>query len=58
MDGHGDGCFAVGIRSAQIEGRRARLMAGVGVVAGSDPEAELAETDLKLQPMLAALVRP
>jgi menaquinone-specific isochorismate synthase len=58
VDGRGDGCFAVGIRSAQIEGRRARLMAGVGVVAGSDAAAELAETDLKLQPMLAALVRP
>ncbi len=58
VDGNGDGCFAIGIRSAQIEGRRARLMAGVGVVAGSDPESELAETDLKLQPMLAAIVRP
>jgi len=58
VDGGGDGCWAVGIRSAQIEGRRARLMAGVGVVAESDPEAELAETDLKLAPMLAAIVRP
>jgi len=58
VDGGGDGCWAVGIRSAQIEGRRARLMAGVGVVAESDPEAELAETELKLEPMLAAIVRP
>jgi menaquinone-specific isochorismate synthase len=58
VDGNGDGCFAIGIRSAQIDGRRARLMAGVGVVAGSDPPSELAETDLKLQPMLAAIVRP
>jgi menaquinone-specific isochorismate synthase len=58
VDAAGDGCFAVGIRSAQIEGRRARLMAGVGVVAGSDPDAELAETELKLQPMLTALIRP
>jgi menaquinone-specific isochorismate synthase len=58
VDADGDGCFAIGIRSAQIEGRRARLMAGVGVVAESDPESELAETDLKLQPMLAAIVRP
>jgi menaquinone-specific isochorismate synthase len=57
VDGDGDGCFAVGIRSAQIEGRRARLLAGVGIVAGSDPAAELAETDLKLQPMLGAIVR-
>jgi menaquinone-specific isochorismate synthase len=58
VDANGDGCFAIGIRSAQIEGRRARLMAGVGVVAESDPGSELAETDLKLQPMLAAIVRP
>jgi menaquinone-specific isochorismate synthase len=58
VDAGGDGCFVLGIRCAQIEGRRARLMAGVGVVAGSDPEAELAETELKLEPMLAAIVRP
>jgi menaquinone-specific isochorismate synthase len=58
VDGDGDGCWAVGIRSAQIEGHHAHLMAGVGVLAGSDPRAELAETDLKLQPMLAAIVRP
>jgi menaquinone-specific isochorismate synthase len=58
VDGEGDGCWAVGIRSAQIEGHHAHLMAGVGVLAGSDPRAELAETDLKLQPMLAAIVQP
>jgi len=58
VDGDGDGCWAVGIRSAEIEGCRARLMAGVGIVDGSDPDAELAETDLKLQPLLAAIVRP
>ncbi len=58
VDAEGDGCFALGIRSAHIDGRRARLMAGVGIVAGSDPETELAETDLKFQPMLAAIIRP
>jgi len=58
VDGNGDGCWAVGIRSAQIEGCRARLMAGAGIVAGSVPEAELTETDLKLQPLLDAIVRP
>ncbi|MDA8061751.1 MAG: chorismate-binding protein, partial [Actinomycetota bacterium] len=40
------------------EGSRAELFAGVGVVAGSDPMAELAETQLKLQALLAAVVRP
>jgi menaquinone-specific isochorismate synthase len=58
VDAEGDGCWALGIRSAHIDGRRARLMAGVGIVAESDPETELAETDLKFQPMLAAVTRP
>jgi menaquinone-specific isochorismate synthase len=48
----------VAIRSARIHGATARLYAGVGVVAESEPAAELAETQLKLQAVLAALVRP
>ncbi|MDX2239333.1 MAG: isochorismate synthase [Leptolyngbyaceae cyanobacterium bins.302] len=51
----GEGEFAVGIRSALIDGCRARLFAGAGIVAGSDPERELAEVQLKLQALLAAL---
>jgi menaquinone-specific isochorismate synthase len=58
MDRAGDGAWAVGIRSAELDGRRARLFAGVGVVAASDPRSELAETQLKLQALLAAVVRP
>ncbi len=58
MDASGDGEWAIGIRSAVVEGSRAELFAGVGVVAGSDPMAELAETQLKLQALLAAVVRP
>ena len=58
VDRDGDGTFVVGIRSAEIRGRQARLFAGVGIVAGSEPEAELVETQLKLQALLAALVRP
>jgi menaquinone-specific isochorismate synthase len=58
VDGRGDGAFVVGIRCAEIAGRRARLFAGVGVVEGSDPDDELAETQLKLQALLAAVVRP
>lgn len=58
VDARGDGEWAVGVRSAEIAGTRARLYAGVGVVADSDPEAELAETQLKLQALLAAVVRP
>jgi menaquinone-specific isochorismate synthase len=58
VDADGNGQWAVGIRCAEIEGRSARLFAGVGVVAGSDPDAELAETQAKLQAMLSAIVRP
>lgn len=58
MDARGDGAWAVGIRCAQVDGAVARLYAGVGLVRGSDPEAELTETQLKLQALLAALVRP
>lgn len=47
----GDGEWGIALRCAQLEGARARLFAGVGVVAGSLPENELAETRLKLLAM-------
>ena len=52
----GNSEFIVGIRSALIDGDRARLYAGAGIVAGSDPDKELAEIQLKLQALLKALV--
>jgi len=58
VDADGNGTWAVAIRCAEIDGPRARLFAGVGVVAESDPHAELAETQAKLQAMLSAIVRP
>jgi menaquinone-specific isochorismate synthase len=58
VDSRGDGTWALGLRSARLDGDRASMYAGVGVVAESDPAAELAETQLKLQALLAALVRP
>lgn len=58
VDARGDGCFALGIRCAEVSGPEARIYAGNGIVAGSDPGEELAETQLKLQALLAALVRP
>jgi menaquinone-specific isochorismate synthase len=58
VDARGDGAWAVAIRSAEVDGNRARIFAGNGVVSGSDPADELAETQLKLQALLAALVRP
>jgi menaquinone-specific isochorismate synthase len=56
VDYQGNGEFAVGIRSALIDGCHARLFAGAGIVSGSDPNRELAEVQLKLQALLAALV--
>jgi menaquinone-specific isochorismate synthase len=58
MDARGDGTWAIGIRSADVDGSGASMYAGVGLVAGSEPRAELVETQLKLQALLAALVRP
>ena len=57
VDRRGDGDWAVALRCAQVEGRRAMLWAGAGIVAGSDPESEWTETQAKLEPMLRALVR-
>ncbi|VXD21078.1 Isochorismate synthase [Planktothrix serta PCC 8927] len=56
IDHQGNGEFVVGIRSALLDGNRARLYAGAGIVAGSEPEKELAEIQLKLQALLRALV--
>lgn len=56
IDHQGNGEFAVGIRSALLNGCQARLFAGAGIVAGSDPDRELAEVQLKLQALLTALV--
>ena len=55
FDLEGNGELAVAIRSGVLAGDRAHLWAGAGIVAGSDPDRELAETDLKLRAMLGAL---
>lgn len=55
LNARGGGEFFVGLRSALIDGAAARLFAGAGIVAGSDPAAELAETDLKFRALLSAL---
>jgi menaquinone-specific isochorismate synthase len=55
VDADGNGEWGIALRSAQLSGRTARLFAGCGIVAGSEPAAELAETLVKLQPMRGAL---
>lgn len=55
IDLQGNGEFAVALRSALLESRRATLFAGCGIVKDSDPEAEYAESCLKLQVILRSL---
>jgi isochorismate synthase len=50
-----DGEFCVALRCALLTGPVARCYAGVGVVRDSDPAAELAETEIKLQALLPVL---
>jgi menaquinone-specific isochorismate synthase len=60
FDSQGNGVWAVAIRCAEYSNNNltARLFAGGGIVADSDPLSELAETQAKLQAMLAAIIRP
>jgi menaquinone-specific isochorismate synthase len=58
VDAAGNGEWAVGLRTATVSGSCARMMAGGGIVSDSEPESELAETQLKLQALLSAVVRP
>ncbi|HEX3979041.1 MAG TPA: isochorismate synthase [Solirubrobacteraceae bacterium] len=54
-DASGDGEFLVALRCALLRGGAARCYAGCGIVRDSDPAAELAETEVKLQVMLPVL---
>jgi salicylate biosynthesis isochorismate synthase len=51
----GDGEFCVALRCALVRGQIGRCFAGCGIVGDSDPAAELAESEIKLQVMLPAL---
>ncbi len=55
VDANGNGEWGIALRSAELNGRRARLFAGCGIVADSDPEAELAEAQNKFRAMQDAL---
>lgn len=55
LDAAGDGEFAVALRSCLLAEGRAYVYAGAGIVRDSDPELEYVETELKKQPLLAAL---
>lgn len=57
IDSKGDGELALALRCGQItsDGKSIRIYAGCGIVAGSDPEREYAESQAKLLPMRSAL---
>ncbi|MGH3387854.1 MAG: isochorismate synthase [Actinomadura sp.] len=55
VDARGDGEWGIALRCAEIDGPRARLFAGCGIVADSDPQAELAEAQTKFRAMQYAL---
>ncbi len=55
MDASGDGEITVALRSALFDGRRAVMWAGAGIVEGSVPESEFAETEAKLTALHGAL---
>lgn len=58
LDGAGNAEWGIALRSARVDGTSARLYAGCGIVAGSDPESELAETEAKFRVMREALTDP
>jgi len=55
FDLEGNGELAIALRSGVLAGDRAYLWAGAGIVAGSQPDRELAETESKLRAMLGAV---
>ncbi len=55
VDSRGDGEWVIALRGGLVEGRRVRVHAGAGIVAGSDPDAEHAETATKMRTFLRAL---
>ncbi|TDC88318.1 isochorismate synthase DhbC [Saccharopolyspora aridisoli] len=54
-DAAGDGEWVVAIRCAEVEDQEMRLFAGAGIVPGSDPADELAETSAKFRTALTAM---
>lgn len=55
VDARGNGEWGIALRCGEVDGRRARLFSGNGIVAGSQPDVELAETETKFRPMRRAL---
>ncbi len=56
IDAAGDGELGIALRCGQINANSIRIFAGCGIVAGSNPDKELAESEAKLIPMRSALI--
>ncbi len=55
LSASGDGEFAIALRCASVSGHTVRMMAGCGIVAGSDPDTEAREAQIKMIPIRDAL---
>jgi menaquinone-specific isochorismate synthase len=55
LDSRGNGEWGIALRCGEVAGNRVRLIAGGGIVAGSVPAAELAETEVKFRAMRRAI---
>ncbi len=55
LDANGDGEWCIALRCAEVDGNRVRLFAGCGIVAGSDPDTEVAEAQAKFVAIRDAL---
>jgi menaquinone-specific isochorismate synthase len=55
VDARGDGELGIALRSGQIDQKKIRIFAGCGIVAGSDPDIEVAESNAKFAAMRSAL---
>ena len=55
IDASGDGELGIALRTGQISGKEIHIYAGCGIVAGSNPEKELEESNAKMIPMRSAL---
>ena len=58
VDANGDGEWGIALRCTELDGRTARLFAGAGIVAGSDPVTELEEVEVKMGAVLNVLLSP
>lgn len=55
VDANGDGEWAIALRCIEVAGNQVTAYAGAGILATSDPEAELRETAMKFRPVVDAL---